>query len=231
MVNKWIASRRTLKLTRSVIPLMSFSQFGEDAMLQSYLRDGPGFYVDVGSGSPTEGSNTYALYLRGWRGILIDPIASNIELSRKIRPGDESVLALCSHISEQTIDFYEFEPYQYSTTLVDRAQEMQSLGHRVKAVYKLQTTRLRDLMPEKLPSGPSVLSIDAEGVELNILHGNDWDRFTPDFIIVEEWKPPILEKTEISIFLEEKGYRLLGFNGISCLYGFTDSNTPPEFNP
>ncbi len=66
---------------------MSFSQFGEDAMLQSYLRDGPGFYVDVGSGSPTEGSNTYALYLRGWRGILIDPIASNANSTGRCNTG------------------------------------------------------------------------------------------------------------------------------------------------
>lgn len=217
-LNQQLASLRNEQRLRSVEPAKSFSQLGEDAILQAYLPADLGFYVDVGSGSPVAGSNTYALYLRGWRGILVDPIASNIELSRKIRPEDQCILTLCGEFSEQTLDFFEFETYQYSTTLAGRAQEMQNLGHTVRAVYQLQTTRLSELLPNKLPSGPTVLSIDAEGVELEILRGNDWDHFTPEFIIVEEWEPPIRKETPISTFLEAKGYRLLGFSGVSCLY-------------
>lgn len=217
-LNQQLSSRRNEQRLRSVEPKKSFSQLGEDAILQAYLPAEPGFYIDVGSGSPVEGSNTYALYLRGWRGILIDPIASNIELSRKIRPRDQCVLTLCAEVSGQTLDFYEFETYQYSTTLTDRAQEMQDLGHKVRAVYELQTTRLGELLPKALPTGPSLLSIDAEGVELDILLGNDWAHFTPEFIIVEEWEPPVRRETDISVFLEAKGYMLLGFSGVSCLY-------------
>jgi len=178
----------------------------------------PGFYGDIGSGSPIEGSNIYALYLRGWRGILIDPIATNIKLSREIRSEDQSEMILCGEHPGEILDFYEFETYQYSTTLADRAREMQDLGHAVKAIYPLETTRLADLLPAAIPDGPSLLSIDAEGVELEILRGNDWNRFTPGFIIVEEWEPPIRQETQISRFLESKGYLLFGFSGASCLY-------------
>lgn len=220
-INERLSAYRNMKTARSYRGSKSFSQLGEDAMLQSFLPQGSGFYVDMGSGSPIEGSNTYALYLMGWRGILIDPIASNMELSRRIRPGDKCVLTLCGRETGHIQEFFEFETYQYSTTVESRAEEMQALGHRIRATYPLKTTRVTDLLPDVIPPGPTLLSIDAEGVELEILQGNDWTRFVPNFIIVEEWEPPIRRETDISRFLESQGYSLIGFSGVSCLYKHT----------
>src|SRR5579859_5417889 len=68
---------------------LSFSQEGEDLVLARMFdtRSG-GFYVDVGAHHPTRFSNTYRFYLRGWRGINIDPGASfGAEFARH-RPRD-----------------------------------------------------------------------------------------------------------------------------------------------
>ena len=58
---------------RTTNPRYSFSQEGEDLLIDR-MFDGQsvGFYVDVGAHHPTRFSNTYLLYLRGWRGINID---------------------------------------------------------------------------------------------------------------------------------------------------------------
>src|SRR6478752_2964499 len=54
--------------------MMSMSQFGEDAVLAQLFHDqDQGLYVDVGALEPFNGSNTYALSQRGWRGINIEP--------------------------------------------------------------------------------------------------------------------------------------------------------------
>ncbi|NQV93126.1 hypothetical protein HQ403_01355 [Candidatus Kaiserbacteria bacterium] len=52
----------------------SFSQFGEDVVIQSLFRDKKnGIYIDVGAYNPILYSNTHSLYLKGWHGLSIDP--------------------------------------------------------------------------------------------------------------------------------------------------------------
>ena len=45
-----------------------YSQFGEDAKLKKYLSGEKGFYLDIGSGDPVKGSNTFNLYKMGGEG-------------------------------------------------------------------------------------------------------------------------------------------------------------------
>lgn len=57
-----------------------FSQTGEDLLIAKFFPESDtGFYLDVGSGNPVIGSNTYFFYRQGWRGILIDQIPGMCE--------------------------------------------------------------------------------------------------------------------------------------------------------
>src|SRR5215831_11449897 len=50
-----------------------------------------GFYVDVGAWDPHVLSTTKHFYLRGWRGINIEPIESRCRLFRDARPHDTNL--------------------------------------------------------------------------------------------------------------------------------------------
>ena len=53
----------------------SFSHDGEDLILIKYLSNlKNGNYIDIGSHQPVNGSNTFFFYLKGWKGICIDPL-------------------------------------------------------------------------------------------------------------------------------------------------------------
>jgi hypothetical protein len=54
---------------------ISFSQGGgDDIQLKKLLKvQKPGVYVAIGSWHPVKASNSYFFYLRGWKGICIDP--------------------------------------------------------------------------------------------------------------------------------------------------------------
>ncbi len=123
-INQHISWRRHAKSLRKIRPLDSYGQFGEDAMLQALLPAKAGFYIDIGSGHPILGSNTYALYQLGGRGILVDPVSANVDLSRRVRPGDKSIHAAIGLSNSESINFIEFETYQYSTTSESRAAEV-----------------------------------------------------------------------------------------------------------
>ena len=62
----------------------SFSQFGEDLIINKILKKIPnGNYLDLGSFHPIHFSNTFLLYLRGWRGVNIDGNEDMIKISKK----------------------------------------------------------------------------------------------------------------------------------------------------
>lgn len=217
-INKFLSHREEVLTIHAVKPRLSYSQFGEDAVLQSFISDLPGFYIDIGSGHPVVGSNTFALYQRGWNGILIDPVLSNIALSREIRANDTAIQAAVSNSSTQTLEFIEFSPYQYSTTSGERAKEIEALGHHVVGIYPVEVRKLSEILPAMIPAAPTVLSIDVEGNELDVLLSNDWSTFKPDYILVEEFEHPWTGRTEVRELLESMNYTLKAVCGVTCLY-------------
>ncbi len=216
--NDLLTRRRHERQIAGIKPRFSYGQFGEDAILQAFLPEETGFYVDIGSGHPVQGSNTYALYQLGWTGILIDPVLSNISLSRQIRPNDQAIHAAVGVAEEDRIDFIEFETYQYSTTSEERASEMLDLGHRIQGRYSVSIKRLDEIIGNTHVKSPSVLSIDVEGQEMSVLESNNWKSFNPDFILIEDLIPPWTGKTSVSDFLENKHYKLAAIAGVTCLY-------------
>lgn len=69
---------------------ISFSQGGgDDIQLKKIIKQTvPGMYVDIGCWHPVKASNTYHFYLRGWKGICIDPNPEIKSLFNKFRPKD-----------------------------------------------------------------------------------------------------------------------------------------------
>ena len=187
-------------------------------MLQVLLPTTAGFYIDIGSGHPILGSNTYALYELGWRGILVDPVRANIELSQRVRPRDKSIHAAIGLNDSEVIDFIEFDTYQYSTTSESRAAEVSALGHKIAARYAVRILPLKEILPREIPTGPSVMSVDVEGEEIGVLLSNDWGKFRPDFLLIEDLSPPIQRSTSVSDFLSSKNYELIAIAGVTGLY-------------
>ena len=67
----------------------SFSEEGQDIILKSIFRNVEiGTYLDIGSFKPEYLSNTYKLYLAGWRGVCIDGNPSLKRIWAEKRPED-----------------------------------------------------------------------------------------------------------------------------------------------
>lgn len=200
------------------MPSESFSQFAEDVIASTLIDTGPGTYIDIGSGHPVQGSNTYALYRQGWSGLLVDPLRSNIKLAQRMRPRDTCVEGLCSSADKPAIDFFEYETYEYSTASPQRVAELARRGHHVHATYKLPTFSLETLVRENDLFDARLLSVDVEGLDLEVLKGTSWDAFRPELVIVEEWESPPAESTAIRGFMADLGYRFVSFNRASSFF-------------
>lgn len=202
---------------------LSFSQFGEDMVLSSLLPDKPdGFYVDIGAHHPVKCSNTYFLYKRGWNGIAIDPLPGFKDIFAKRRPGD-IVLELGIAESPGEIDYFCFQQPLENTFSADMAKRKIDLKvNHLKEIIKVKVFPLDEILDQYLPPNTKIdlLSIDAEGYDLMILRSNNWQKYQPEVIVVENLNndPESIGKDSITEYLKPLGYRLHGVLRMALFY-------------
>lgn len=211
---------RTLYRSNSRVTVSEkfYSTFGEDRILSCYLPELTGEYIDVGSGNPRNGSNTYLFYRRGWAGITIDPIKTVWELQKKKRPKDTQIIACISNSPEKQVEFHEYTADDFSTDSADRVQFLSNLGIKSVLTFKVDTLKLSSLVNPTGPLEPAFLDIDVEGNELSVLESNNWEIYLPRVVCIEEWESPLYKDSPVRLFLEKKGYKIVSRAFITSIY-------------
>jgi FkbM family methyltransferase len=190
-----------------------YSQEGED-LIVARLFDGKsnGFFVDVGAHHPIRHSNTYLLYRRGWRGINIDATPGSMAKFRRLRPQDINVESLVANdLSPRR--FYVFNESALNTASGKLARErpIENGNYQITSEVDLRPRPLASLLDEFLPQGRVIdlMSVDVEGLDLDVLRSNDWRRYRPKLLLVEVLHTDLadLEGHEIVRFLRDRSYR------------------------
>lgn len=210
---------------QSLYKKVSYSQDGEDMMIQTYYetkKKYKGFYVDVGAHHPYRFSNTAYFYKKGWRGINIEPSPALYCSFQKRRRRDIN-LNIGVSSNKASIPFYIFNDQALNTFDEKLAQERDSNNDRYEIISKveIQTYPLRDILEKHLPDNQSIdfLTIDAEGLDLEVLLSNDWIKFQPEFILVEcDMDLENVNQGKIYKFLKEKNYNITGKTKRTCLF-------------
>lgn len=145
----------------------TYSQFQEDKFIYDQLaRVGlkKGKYVDIGANHPTDISNTYKLYRKGYRGIIIEPNIELINLHRKFRKDDIHIAVGCG-VSD------EIKKFSFSKTPVLSSFVKEEVPNILKSEY-LPVYRLDTIISSLNISMISFLSIDVEGWDYEVLLGS-----------------------------------------------------------
>jgi FkbM family methyltransferase len=197
----------------------SYAVAGEDRAIeylvseQRLATDGPGFYVDVGCHDPVAYSNTFALYCKGWRGVTVDANPEMIARHRRARPRDVSVCAVVSDIEGRELTFTEFEAAVLSS--VDERHVREWSAKRPVLRTRAVTPRtLTSILEEvRAPEQFDLLSVDAEGHDLNVLRSLDYDRFRPRLVVAEVRDFALADAAAhpIPAFLAARGYQLAAY--------------------
>lgn len=217
---RWLFLLRKVFLTRS--SQRYWSQYGEEIGLDRIFNvSRPGFYVDVGCYHPTKYNNTYKLYRRGWRGVNIDLDEIKIAAFRLRRPADTNLVAAVSD-KEETVTLGSTGFYTVTQTLDPEAIEKQrrrGVDVQLREVRTRTLTNLLDATPFR-DRKIGVLSVDVEGLELNVLRSLDFARYQPKVIIVEAHVRSLEElmASELYTLLRSQGYTLFNWTGPSLLF-------------
>ena len=197
-----------------------YSEFGEDfiaAVLLGFKKEG--LYVDVGAFRPKELSATYYFYKKlNWSGIVVEPNPQAKPRFLSERPRD-TFLNQGVAGSPGELTYYEFE----DPTLNSFSEDVYK---RNKATFKgkqtIKVSPLGEILSEYIPQGKEIdlMNVDVEGLDLEVLKSNDWDKYSPRVLIVEDhlFNPEKPLESEITQFLKSKGYTLKANCLISLIF-------------
>jgi len=189
----------------------AYSQEGEDLLLSRIFgRKNNGFYVDVGALHPLRFSNTYYFYKQGWQGINIEPRPGSKLLFDKARPKDINLEKAVSN-QEKTLTYHIFNEPALNTFSDEVALRNSKVsGYNIEKKVSIKTVTLKSVFDEYLKEGQNIdfLSIDVEGLDFEVLQSNDWERFKPSVILVEDTQFDFsnLDASQVYNYLSNKGY-------------------------
>lgn len=207
----------------------SYAQAGEDVIVEGLLAArlcksqrswDSVFYVEIGANHPISTSNTYLMYQRGARGVLVEPNPELGALIRTARPRDVLVPSVVLPAPQASATLFIGNAHELSS--VDEAH-IKSLGDYggiggVREQIEVSALGINELL---VPYANKVdfLSIDCEGLDHDLVKAIDYERIKPAIIQCESGEHFIKgNRARIINLMECRSYRLAAMTDINVIF-------------
>jgi FkbM family methyltransferase len=203
----------------------SYAQCGEDLIAWYMFRElnvPQPTYLDIGANHPTELSNTYLFYTHGCRGLLVEPNVDLVPLLREVRPEDTTLNVGIGPVTTEA-DYYRVTTPSWNTFDKATAEHYDRVTKgqvKVVGVVKVPLVNVNEVLARHHGGRtPDFVSLDVEGLELDILRSLDWEKHRPKVVCVETLVAGTRrQKLEAANFLVEKGYVARGSTFVNTLF-------------
>jgi hypothetical protein len=203
---------------------LSYSQEGEDLVLYRFFEHKKaGFYIDVGAHHPMRFSNTYKFYQLGWNGINIDPLPGSMNEFNRIRERDINLEIPISNDTSKNLTYYMFDEPALNTFDEPLAllRDKETSYNIIKKIA-IKPFKLSEILDINLPSDVEIdfLSIDVEGLDMEVLCSNNWEKYRPNYVISESLVTNLVEdiNSPMTLYLTDRGYSLVAKTANSLIY-------------
>jgi len=188
----------------------SYSQFGEDIIINKYFKSFIGTYVDIGCYHPIKYSNTALFYKKGWNGTNIDLNQTSINLFNFSRLRDKNILACLSN-KEEWVDVYLDNEF----SALNSTNKENIKNFKIKNFKK---NRIKTkIFPKIIKKKFDFLNIDCEGNDYKILKTINLQKYKPKLICVEVSKE---SKKSIYNYLNSNNYEILAVRSLSHIFKY-----------
>lgn len=205
---------------------ISYAQCGED-MIASFVFDALKIakpsWLDIGAHHPSHLNNTYTFYERGARGINIEPDPRLFSRFIRERPGDTNLNIGIGPVGGE-LEFYVMSARTLNTFSGEEARAAAATGRvRIEQTIRLPVRPVNAVLAEHFPnSAPDLLSLDVEGLDIDILRSWDFSRWRPRIACVETITYSTgrsgRQKDEISKLFEDNEYFEYAHTHINTLF-------------
>lgn len=193
----------------------SYSQSGEDLIIDfifEQLKIKTPTFLDIGAHHPFYINNTYYFYLKGSRGVNIEPDPSLIHTFKQFRDNDINLnVGLGFKEKEEVADFYMMTAKTLNTFSKDEAERIQNYGtYKIDNVIQVKLVPVNTIFENFFSVTPNFVSIDIEGLDYNVIKEIDFGKYRPEVLCVEtlSYTENKTEKKQYEIidYMLEKGY-------------------------
>lgn len=189
----------------------SYSQCGED-LIAAFVFDALGIsspsYLDIGAHHPTFLSNTYLFYEQGHHGVNVEPDPTLCETIRRERGRDVCLNAGVGTSHQKTAEFYVMSARTLNTFSKSEAElHVRSGNYEIESVIQIPLLTINEIIERHFAPRPHFVSLDTEGMDLEILKTFDLQKYRPEVFCIETLTYPDEQKTpEVFGFMSSNGY-------------------------
>lgn len=227
-----IVNRCPAPATPATLP-ETYAQQGEDLIVHAILEARRGrrpfeelTYLDIGANHPISTSNTFGMYRRGCRGVLVEPNPHLVPLLKRHRKGDRVVHAgvLPSSVDDGELKFYVTDPHELSTFDKAFLEDWNARHPRrrveIAEAIAVPTISIAHLLSECFPdSAPEYVTIDVEGLDLGLVESLNLERSRP-WVLSIEWSETYQEGARSRIIerFKRHEYQLMADTGVNGIF-------------
>ncbi len=210
-----------------LIGKVSYAQCGED-LIADYFFEHIGItkpsYIDIGSNQPIKGNNTYYFYLKGANGICIEPDVTIIPILKSKRPRDIVLNIGISFEDTKDADFYYFEGHYNAWNTFSKADaEIKKKESGIEYhTTKVNLENIQNVINNHNFNNVNFISIDVEGLDLEILKSINFEIVRPELICVEtilfSLENGINKNYEITNYMLSQNYIVYADTNLNTFY-------------
>ena len=134
-----------------------------------------------------------------------------MKLFNKLRPRDINIETAIAK-QEGDLTFFMFNDPALNTCNEELSKSRNSNIYHIVQKINVKTKTFENVLLHYLPKEQTIdfLSIDVEGLDMEVLESNDWDLFRPKCILVEQSNSDIdkIKKNKVYIFMHDHKYEL-----------------------
>jgi FkbM family methyltransferase len=204
----------------------SWSQCGEDLILRflfDLLHIARPSYIDIGAHHPWYYNNTYLFYRQGAHGVNIEPDPSLHASLCRGRPRDVNLnIGIGPHAAE--LDFYVMSSRTLNTFSVSEARKyVEEHGLNIVETKQIKVQTFAQTVDTHLGHTPDLVSLDVEGLELDILRSIDFAQYRPHVFCIETLsyeggKGSGVKNAEIHALMLQNEYKMYADTYINSIY-------------
>ncbi len=187
-----------------------------------------GIFVDVGGNEPVSrySQSWHLESVLNWSGLLIEPNPGLAAKARELRPASTVCEYACTSPEKvgETELFIPLKDGSEETGHASLEKNVDEHNYSEHNAIKIKSTTLTDLLEKNNIRKIDFLSIDVEGMEMDVLLGLDFEKYRPSLILMED-KHLYLNK---HYFLKKKGYVLMKRANENCWYVPADGKKVPQ---
>lgn len=207
---------------------VSYSQAGEDriiAFLFYTLSITKPTYLDIGANNPRFLSNTFYFYKNGSSGVCIEPNPKLWKMFKAARPRDIVLNVGIGLHTQDSLPFYCFGPEADGLSTFDFESAKESEANtpfRIQQTINVAIISANEILDKHFSDAPpSLLSIDVEGLDFDILSSIDFEKHPPLVICAETHgsvEGKFVNDLRIQNLLLSKGYLVYASSFINTIF-------------